>query len=102
MFDDLSDSGFRPCLLGWSGENPFPMLGGVIPDPPRKPKVPRVAKTWSNAVSGHSRAEGETPHDRVMAIIREDEEREARLRELQVREWGEEVVGRSGERDALV
>lgn len=99
MFDDLSTSGFRPCLLGWSAENPFPMLGGVIPEPPKKKPAPRLAKTWSNAVSGHSRVEGETPHDRIMAIIRDDEEREARLRELQVREWGEKGMG---EKDSLV
>lgn len=75
------------------------MLGGTVPEPPKKRKEPRVAKTWSNAVAGHKNVEGETPHDRVMAIIREDEEREARLRELQVREWGEKGTG---EKDALV
>lgn len=99
MFDSLSEGGFRPVLLGWSGENPFPMLGGVVPDAPKKPKAPKVAKTWSNAVSGHRQVEGETPHDRVMAIIKADEEREAKLRELQVKEWGEKGMG---EKDALV
>lgn len=70
-----------------------------MPEPPKKRKEPKVAKTWSNAVAGHSEKGGETPHDRVMAIIREDEEREARLRELQVREWGEKGMG---EKDSLV
>jgi hypothetical protein len=97
MFDDLSNEGFRPMICGYSDENPFPMLGGVEPPPPPKKKEPKIAKTWSNAVAGHSETQGETPHDRVMKIIEEDEAREARLRELQVREWGEEKAGNSGQ-----
>ncbi|SMR51345.1 unnamed protein product [Zymoseptoria tritici ST99CH_1E4] len=96
MFDYLSEKGFRPMVLGYSEENPFPMLGGVEPPKPKKRKAPRVATTWSNHVAGHSEALGGTPHDRVMRIIEEDEAREARLRELQVQEWGEENVGRGG------
>ncbi|QIX00610.1 hypothetical protein AMS68_006127 [Peltaster fructicola] len=84
MFDDLADEGFRPMIIGWSKENPFPMIGGSEPPaPPPKAKV-RVTKTYSNAVSGHSEVAG-NPHDRVMAIIDAEEAREAkqRARELE-------------------
>ena len=106
MFESLSQEGFRPYIIGYSNENPFPMLGGVEPEPPKpKPKAPKVAKTWSNYASGHSDSKGQTPHDRVMAIIRDDDEKEAKLRELQVKEWGiedEKKDGRYGEMDKLV
>ncbi|CAK4033255.1 Hypothetical predicted protein [Lecanosticta acicola] len=91
MFDDLSNEGFRPMILGYSNENPFPMIGGVEPPPPPKKKEPKRAKTWSGGVSGHGYTG--TPHDRVMAIIRQDEEQEARLRETEVREFGLEKEG---------
>lgn len=83
MFDSLSDAGFRPMVLGWSGENPFPMIGGSEPpEEPKKPKI-KVATTWSSTVSGHSSASG-TPHDRVMAIIGQEERREAEMRKKEV------------------
>lgn len=93
MFDSLSDEGFRPMIMGYSNENPFPMLGGVEPPPPPKKKEPKRATTWSNAVSGHSAKDGSTPHDRVMAIIKDDEAREAKLREAEVQEWEKEKSG---------
>ncbi|WPG99428.1 Hypothetical protein R9X50_00224200 [Acrodontium crateriforme] len=80
MFDELSDQGFRPLIIGWSAENPFPMIGGSEPPPEPKKKAPRVAKTYSMSVAGHSTRTGETPHDRVMAIIDAEEEREAKKR----------------------
>ncbi|EMF10870.1 uncharacterized protein SEPMUDRAFT_165455 [Sphaerulina musiva SO2202] len=103
MFDSLSEEGFRPYIIGYSNENPFPMLGGVEPEQPKvKAKAPKVAKTWSNYASGHSDAKGVTPHDRVMAIIRDDDEKEAKLRELQIREWTDEKKGGYGEQEKLV
>lgn len=75
-------------IIGYSNENPFPMLGGMEPPPPPKKaekKEAKKAKTWSNHVAGH--IDGQTPHDRVMAIIEADEKREAELREIQAREW---------------
>lgn len=90
MFDSLSTEGFRPMILGWSNENPFPMIGGVEPPPPPKKKEPKRATTWSGGVSGHSAG---TPHDRVMAIIKEDEEQEAKAREAEVREFEKEKGG---------
>lgn len=83
MYDYLAFEGYRPMMLGWSGENPYPMLGGETPEKPReKPKV-KVSTSWSGTVSGHA-SQG-TPHDRVMAIIGEDEKREAKKREEEVR-----------------
>jgi hypothetical protein len=79
MFDSLSEAGFRPMVLGWSGENPFPMIGGSEPPPePKKPKI-KVATTWSGTVSGHSSTtpQSATPHERVMAIIGNEEKKEA-------------------------
>ena len=85
-FDDLCDEGFRPMIIGWSAENPFPMIGGSEPPPePKKPKV-KVATTWSSSVSGHS--SGDTPHDRVMRIIQKEDEREAEERRKEVEEVG--------------
>lgn len=83
MFDSLSEEGFRPMVIGWSGENPFPMIGGS--EPPPQPQVvrPKQAKTWSNAVSGHG-SDGSTPHDRIMNIINEEERKEAELRRREV------------------
>lgn len=85
MFDSLSDEGFRPMVLGWSGENPYPMIGGSEPPPePVKPKV-KAATSASGYVSGHSSSNNPgTPHDRVMAIIKEDERREAEARKKDV------------------
>ena len=83
MFDSLAAEGFRPMVLGWSGENPFPMIGGEVPEKPRAKPKPRVATSWSGTVSGH--ASPGTPHDRVMAVIGEEERREARKREEEVR-----------------
>ncbi|KAK5163266.1 uncharacterized protein LTR77_010852 [Saxophila tyrrhenica] len=83
MFDSLSEAGFRPMVLGWSGENPFPMIGGSEPPAePKKPKV-QVATTWSGKAVGHGKDAG-TPHDRVMAIISDQERREAKVREKEV------------------
>lgn len=84
MFDSLATEGFRPMILGWSGENPYPMIGGSVPDMPKAKPKPRVTKTWSGTVSGHGK-EGTTPHERVMAIIGEEEKREAKKREEEVR-----------------
>ena len=62
-------------VLGWSGENPFPMVGGSEPPPePTKPKV-KVATTWSAAMSGHGK-DLSTPIDRLNAIMGEEERRE--------------------------
>lgn len=85
MFDSLSDEGFRPMVLGWSAENPFPMIGGSAPpSEPEKPKI-KVATSWSGTVSGHNSATTPgTPHDRVMAIIKKDEDREAQVRKKEV------------------
>ena len=89
MFDSLSDEGFRPMVLGWSAENPFPMIGGAEPPPePKKPTL-KVASTWSAGVSGHSRQKG-TPYDRVMAIITEEERKEAEGRKKMVEDVTDE------------
>lgn len=78
-------------VLGWSNENPFPMIGGVEPPPqPQKPKL-QAASTWSGSVSGHR--EQSTPHDRVVAIITEEERREAEGRKKEVEKFeGEKGV----------
>lgn len=89
MFDSLSDEGFRPMILGWSGENPFPMIGGSEPPlEPQKPKL-KTASTWSETASGHVRMRG-TPHDRVMAIIGEEEKREAASRRKEIEKLEDE------------
>ena len=31
MYDHLAGEGFRPMIIGWSLENPFPMIGGAEP-----------------------------------------------------------------------
>ncbi|KAK3683140.1 hypothetical protein LTR37_020527 [Vermiconidia calcicola] len=83
MFDSLSDQGFRPMVMGWSGENPFPMIGGAEPpSEPQKPKM-KVATSWSGNVSGHGKDSG-TPHDRVMAIIGDEERKQAEGRRKEV------------------
>lgn len=96
MFDSLSDEGFRPMVLGWSGENPFPMIGGSEPpSEPEKPQI-KVATSWSGNVSGHNSARTPgTPHDRVMAIIKGDESREADDRKKEVLK-AESEKGRMG------
>lgn len=84
MFDSLSEEALRPMLIGWSGENPFPMIGGS--EPPVAPKRERInakTTTWSGAVSGHGAADS-TPHDRVMAIIDHEEAKEAKARQEQI------------------
>jgi hypothetical protein len=87
MFDSLADEGFRPMISGWSEENPFPMIGGVeAPAPPKKIQ-PKRATTWSGGVSGHSKG---NPHDRVMAIIEKEEEKEKKGRALEVQEYRDE------------
>ena len=83
MYDSLATEGFRPMILGWSGENPYPMIEGEAPEKPREKPKPKVSTSWSGTVSGH--ASPGTPHDRVMAIISEDEKREAKKREEEVR-----------------
>lgn len=83
MYDHLAGEGFRPMIIGWSLENPFPMIGGTEPpEPPKMPKVKR-ATTWSNTSAGH--APDSTPHDRVINIIKAEEEREAKSRAELVR-----------------
>lgn len=78
MYDHLATEGFRPMIIGWSLENPFPMIGGVEPpEPPKMPKIKR-ATTWSNTSAGHSA--NSTPHERVINIIKAEEEREAKAR----------------------
>lgn len=74
MFDSLSAEGFRPMIMGWSGENPYPMIGGTEPPPaPAKPKV-KVATSASGTFSGHGGGSaGTTPHERVMRIIEKEE-----------------------------
>lgn len=68
-------------VIGWSKECPYPEIGGSEPPPkPAKPKEPKRATTYSASMSGHTKDAGETPHDRVMAIIRSEEEKEAQLR----------------------
>lgn len=78
MYDHLANEGFRPMIIGWSLENPFPMIGGS--EPPAPPKMPKVkrATTWSNTSAGHGA--GSTPHERVLNIIQAEEEREAKAR----------------------
>lgn len=89
MFDSLSDEGFRPMILGYSAENPFPMIGGSEPPPePKKPAI-KVSTSWSGTVSGHGR-EQTTPHDRVMAIITEEERKESELRRKEVEKFEDE------------
>lgn len=70
-------------VLGWSAENPYPMIGGSEPPAaPEKPKV-KVATSWSSTLSGHG--EGvDTPHDRVMAILTEEERKQAEGRKKEV------------------
>lgn len=99
MFDSLSEEGHRPMVMGYSNENPFPMLGGVEPPPPQKKKEPRRAKTWSNHMAGH-RGDG-TPHERIMAIIQAEDDKEAKAREKEVNEWRDEK-GKGGESERLV
>lgn len=78
MYDHLATEGFRPMIIGWSLENPFPMIGGVEPpEPPKMPKIKR-ATTWSNTSAGHGA--DSTPHERVINIIKAEEEREAKAR----------------------
>ncbi|KXL50444.1 hypothetical protein M433DRAFT_176420 [Acidomyces richmondensis BFW] len=85
MFDSLSDEGFRPMIVGYSAENPYPMIGGAEPPaPPKKPTMPKPSTSASGRVSGHSGAIGGTPHDRVMAIIEKEEAREAKKRAEEV------------------
>ena len=75
-------------VLGYSAENPFPMVGGSEPpSEPKKPKI-KVATTWSGTVSGHGK-EDSTPHDRVMKIIGEEERREAGDRRQEVEKLGD-------------
>ena len=94
MFDYLATEGLRPMLLGWSGENPFPMIGGHDPPPkPSKPKA-KTSSSWSGGVSGHS-AKG-TPADRVMAIIAQEERNEADARKQQVLQSEKRVGGVEG------
>jgi len=83
MFDSLAEEGFRPMIIGWSLENPYPMIGGSEPPAaPEKPKEPKRAATWSMSSAGHQ--EG-NPHDRVMKIITEEEARESRERAEEVK-----------------
>lgn len=79
MFDSLYSEGFRPMLMGFSNENPYRELGGSDPPPEPKKIVQRAANSVSGAYSGHGgKNVGATPHDRVMAIIEQEEEREAK------------------------
>lgn len=41
MFDYLANEGYRPMVIGYSKENPFPMIGGS--DPPAAPKQPKLS-----------------------------------------------------------
>jgi len=94
MFDSLSTEGFRPLILGWSAENPYPMIGGIEPPPPPKAPKMKVVTSTSGTVSGHGGKDGSTPHDRVMAIIVKEEEREAKARaEIVEREKKAEALG---------
>lgn len=88
MFDDLAEEGFRPLILGWSLENPYPMIGGSEPPAAPVKKEPKRATTWSHTVSGHAVG---TPHDRVMAIIQREEDKEKEDRAKEVGEVGGEV-----------
>ena len=81
-------------VLGWSAENPFPMIGGSEPPlEPKKPKI-KVATSWSSTVSGHGEGTN-TPLDRVMAIIDDEERKEARARRNEV-EGSEKAIGIDG------
>ncbi|KAF2864448.1 hypothetical protein K470DRAFT_254089 [Piedraia hortae CBS 480.64] len=93
MLDSLSDGGFRPMILGWSGENPYPMLGGT--EPPRPPPNARdidpltgqkkkVATSASLRFSGHGGKPGQTPMDRINKIFEAQDEQEAGERKEQV------------------
>ncbi|KAK0260232.1 hypothetical protein LTR91_011246 [Friedmanniomyces endolithicus] len=94
MFDSLSTEGFRPLILGWSAENPYPMIGGIEPPPPPKAPKMKVVTSTSGTVSGHGGKDGSTPHDRVMAIIVKEEEREAKARaEIVEKEKKAEALG---------
>jgi len=85
MFDSLSDEGFRPMIIGFSLENPYPMIGGSEPPaPPKKPSMPKVSASASGRVSGHGGTLGNTPHERVMAIIEKEEALEAKKRAEEV------------------
>lgn len=93
MFDSLAEEGFRPMIIGWSLENPFPMIGGSEPpEAPKKPKEPKRATTWSMSSAGHGDG---NPHERVMKIIKEEEEREGKER-------AEEVKGGVGVSESAV
>jgi hypothetical protein len=98
MFDTLSAEGHRPMVIGYSNENPFPMLGGVEPPKPSQKKAPKVAKTWSTTAAGHSANNGATPHDRIMAIIQDDEAKAAKEREKEILEWRDEKKGSEADR----
>ena len=95
MFNSLTDEGFRPFVLGWSGENPFPMIGGAEPpDAPKKALMPQVKRSAAPAYSGHRCGpSNSTPHERIMAIIAREEEREAKKRaeEVQIAEKAGEI-----------
>lgn len=61
------------------------MIGGSEPPPePKKPKM-KVTTSASASFSGHSAVETSTPHERVMAIIDKEEEREREQRAEEVR-----------------
>lgn len=79
-------------IIGWSEENPFPMIGGS--EPPEEPKQvqPKTATTYSGTVSGHGKA-GTTPYDRVMSIIEEEEHAEARKRKHEVEDASKANIG---------
>ncbi|RMY34934.1 hypothetical protein D0866_04938 [Hortaea werneckii] len=95
MFNSLTDEGFRPFVLGWSGENPFPMIGGAEPpDAPKKALMPQEKRSAAPAYSGHRCGpSNSTPHERIMAIIAREEEREAKKRaeEVQIAEKAGEI-----------
>ncbi|KAI6876514.1 hypothetical protein KC338_g146 [Hortaea werneckii] len=77
------------------GENPFPMIGGSEPpDAPKKALMPQVKRTAAPAYSGHRCGpSNSTPHERIMAIIAREEEREAKKRaeEVQIAEKAGEI-----------
>ncbi|KAK4548348.1 hypothetical protein LTR36_010218 [Oleoguttula mirabilis] len=79
MFDSLYSEGFRPMLMGFANENPYREIGGSEPPPEPKKFIPRAAKSVSGSYSGHGgKNSGATPHDRIMAIIEKEDEREAK------------------------
>lgn len=98
MFDSLAEEGFRPCIMGWSEENPFPMIGGSEPPAPPKKVEPKRATTWSGGVSGHNKG---SPHDRVMAIIEKEEEREKEGRAKEVQGYRDEKSGLTATEEAV-